>query len=119
MYRNVWENEELTQQQLRYAATDAYASLPIYEALAKRHAPCSLPDDAHPLTPVLLYDDNRKTIIAVGQLSPHMNDRSLDSIITFANSYRYYPVVSARCNSLFAVRTTDSSKSRARLTTEL
>ena len=99
-----WENEELTQQQLRYAAMDAYASLQvydkssqksykgsvpnqrstclcrIYEALAKIHAPCSLPDNACPLIPVLLYGDDRKTIIAAGQLSPHMNDRSLDGI---------------------------------------
>jgi hypothetical protein len=76
-----WENRTLTNEQLQYAAKDAYVSLRIYEELMKIDVPHPLPAFLHPFMPVLLlYSNDNTTIIAEAQISPHLNDRVYDGI---------------------------------------
>src|SRR5882757_8249460 len=69
---NQWENEDLSPEQLEYAAGDAYASLQIYHQLSVLDTPQPLPQvgELDPLTPVLVYNSEHTTVIARGRLSP-------------------------------------------------
>ncbi|GLB43789.1 putative essential for the formation of DNA replication focal centers [Lyophyllum shimeji] len=71
-----WEDEELTREQIQYAALDAYASLTIYHALAS--LPTPQPLSGHPAlgVPVLLFGNDRTRVLARGVVSPHVNDTS-------------------------------------------
>lgn len=76
-----WENDELTQEPLSYAALDAYACLQIYKELIKISAPCPLPDTMPiPHTPILLYHTDNTRMIASGVISPHSADARFDGI---------------------------------------
>lgn len=75
-----WENESLTEDQIRYAALDVYASLCIYQALIKIPAPGPLPPNLTPQSPVLLFNDDRTRLIARGSISSHLSDRAFDGI---------------------------------------
>jgi hypothetical protein len=79
---NQWENEDLSPEQLEYAARDAYASLQIYCQLSVLNAPQPLPQvgDLHPFTPVLIYNSENTTLIARGQLSPNLHIPQHDGI---------------------------------------
>ncbi|KAF8056942.1 hypothetical protein FPV67DRAFT_1637573 [Lyophyllum atratum] len=73
-------NETLSDDQIRYAALDAYASLAIYLELDKILKPHPLPRTLIPSTPVLLYNDDHTFVIARGHLSTHLEDKSFDGI---------------------------------------
>ena len=70
----------LTNEQLQYAAKDAFVSLRIYKELMKIDVPHPLPTFLHPFMPILLYSNDNTTIIAEAQISPHLNDRMYDGI---------------------------------------
>ncbi|KAJ3725737.1 hypothetical protein C8R42DRAFT_574618, partial [Lentinula raphanica] len=79
----LWENETLSEEQVRYAALDAYASLRIYEYLISVPTPLPLPPDSAPipLTPILLFGDDRSRLIARGCISEHYQPHgSYDSL---------------------------------------
>jgi hypothetical protein len=75
-----WENVVLSQEQLQYAAKDAYVSLLIYEELTKITVPHALPSSLHPSMPILLYSTDNTTVIAKGQISRYSRDRAYDGI---------------------------------------
>lgn len=78
-----WENATLTQGQLEYAASDAYAALLIYEKLAQLHVPvplsssCPLPPAQ---SPILIYSSDNTNIIAEAQVSHLTSSQQFDGI---------------------------------------
>ena len=68
----------LTEAQLGHAAQGAYASLCIYEKLAKITVLQPLPTAINPSLPVLLYSTDNTTVIAQGIISQHLNDHLFD-----------------------------------------
>ena len=68
----------LTEAQLHHAAQGAYASLCIYEKLAKITVLQPLPTAINPSLPVLLYSTDNTTVIAQGIISQHLNDHLFD-----------------------------------------
>lgn len=70
----------LSQEQLQYAAKDAYISLLIYEELTKITVPRALPLSLHPSMPILLYSTDNTTVIAEGQISRYSSDWAYDNI---------------------------------------
>ncbi|KAJ6545861.1 hypothetical protein DFH09DRAFT_1321402 [Mycena vulgaris] len=66
-----WSDAELTQAQLEYAARDAYASLRLYNEIAKTPLPSSPASNSTllPGTPVLLLTDDNKKPAARGIIS--------------------------------------------------
>ncbi|KAF8971765.1 hypothetical protein BDZ97DRAFT_1650519, partial [Flammula alnicola] len=75
-----WEEAELSQEMLNYAALDAYASLLVYEKLIQINPPQPLPDNLAALTSIILYHDDLSRIIARGHISEHHNDTEYDGI---------------------------------------
>ena len=77
-----WEDMTLTEEQLNYAARDAYASLIIHQYLSTVDVPRRLPEKltALALVPVLFYNTDNTVIIAEGQLSTHLGDAQYDGI---------------------------------------
>ncbi|KIM43648.1 hypothetical protein M413DRAFT_25977 [Hebeloma cylindrosporum] len=69
-----WENEVLTENQIAYAACDAYACLCIYEKLSTIETPQPLPPQPVPATPILLLNADNTTVIACGEILRHMYD---------------------------------------------
>ncbi|KAF5323995.1 hypothetical protein D9611_008386 [Ephemerocybe angulata] len=66
-----WERAHLTSEQMEYAACDAYAPLAIYRELSKLRVPQPLPQ----ILPqsgadILVYSQDRSSLIASGHLSP-------------------------------------------------
>ncbi|EDR10701.1 uncharacterized protein LACBIDRAFT_324541 [Laccaria bicolor S238N-H82] len=70
-------NKKLSEQ-LQHAAQGAYASLCIYEKLAKITVLQPLPTAINPSLPVLLYSTDNTTVIAQGIISQHLDDHSFD-----------------------------------------
>ncbi|KIK60525.1 hypothetical protein GYMLUDRAFT_261499 [Collybiopsis luxurians FD-317 M1] len=83
----LWENEDLSQEQLQYAALDAYASLRIYETLVNVPAPSPLPSDIPPApcTPIILFGGDKLHLIAHGQISEHYKPNIAWDSITVTN----------------------------------
>ena len=75
-----WEDITLTDDQLNYAARDAYASLVIYQHLSTIDVPRHLPSSLTALIPILLYNSDNTVIIAEGQISMHFNESQHDGI---------------------------------------
>ena len=75
-----WEDITLTDNQLNYAARDAYASLVIHQHLSTIDVPCHLPSLLTALIPVLLYNSDKTVVIAEGQISTHFNESQHDGI---------------------------------------
>ncbi len=76
-----WENDVLTEQQIMYAALNAYASLLIYDALMDIPVPAPLPSDPSIDTPVMLFADNTDNkLIAYGTISPHSTESTFNGI---------------------------------------
>lgn len=75
-----WEDITLTEEQLNYAARDAYASLIIHQYLSTVDVPCRLPTKLTALVPVLFYNADNTVIIAEGQLSTRLGDAQYDGI---------------------------------------
>ncbi|KAJ3558593.1 hypothetical protein NP233_g11480 [Leucocoprinus birnbaumii] len=71
---NEWENENLSEGHINYAARDAYASLVIYHALNAIPAPQPLPHDLSPNIPVILYHPDHGQLIAHGIISSRFSD---------------------------------------------
>ena len=65
-----WDNEQLSLEQLEYAAFDVLASLKIYEHLSKFNTFEVISENALPGTPVSVYHEDGQ-IIAQGMLSQH------------------------------------------------
>ena len=67
-----WSADELTEDQIQYAALDAWASLQIYKKLNSLQVPASVDFDAGLPTEyqVFIYQQDRTTIIARGIISP-------------------------------------------------
>ncbi|KAJ6538419.1 hypothetical protein B0H10DRAFT_2254857 [Mycena sp. CBHHK59/15] len=63
-----WENEELSQSQIRYAALDVYTSSRIHKFLSSIPIPVVLPKTVEVGTPVLLFNDDRTCLIARGSI---------------------------------------------------
>ncbi|KAJ6621548.1 ribonuclease H-like domain-containing protein [Mycena sp. CBHHK59/15] len=63
-----WENEELSQSQIRYAALDVYTSSRIHEFLSSIPIPVVLPKTVEVGTPVLLFNDDCTRLIARGSI---------------------------------------------------
>jgi hypothetical protein len=76
----LWEEKELSQEQIQYAASDVYASLRIYEALSLISLPKVLPSVLLPGLYVLLFGDNKSRLVARGQISPYNSRSSFDNI---------------------------------------
>ena len=70
----------LTEEQLNYAARDAYASLEIYQHLSMIEVPCCLHANLTALAPVLFYNADNTVVIAEGQISIHLEDAQYDGI---------------------------------------
>lgn len=66
---SAWERRKLTDEQIRYAACDAYAPLLIYKKLSTLSVPQKLSEPLMPSMPVLLYNADSTTIIARGHLA--------------------------------------------------
>jgi hypothetical protein len=78
---SAWEDSELSNELLNYAALDAYASLLIYQHLARIELPRPLPTGTlEPRTPVILYHDDLSRIICRGYISPRISDPEHDGI---------------------------------------
>ncbi|KAF6763228.1 hypothetical protein DFP72DRAFT_1000650 [Ephemerocybe angulata] len=77
-----WEQDELTDEQVQYAACDAYAPLLIYQELSKLRVPQPLPSILPPesAVDVLLYNQDRSTVLASGYLSPRPFPIEFDEI---------------------------------------
>jgi len=75
-----WEDITLTEDQLNYAARDAYASLMIHQHLSTIDVPCRLPSHLAALVPVLFYNSDNTVVIAEGQISIHFNELRHDGI---------------------------------------
>jgi hypothetical protein len=75
-----WEDITLTDDQLNYAARDAYASLVIHQHLSTIDVPRHLPSCLTALVPVLFYNSDNTVIIAEGQISIHFNESQHDGI---------------------------------------
>jgi hypothetical protein len=74
-----WEQRKLTEEQIRYAACDAYAPLLLYHALSRLGVPKKLVElISH--TPVLLYNADSTTIIARGRLAAEVHPKSFENI---------------------------------------
>ena len=73
-----WEELTLTEEQLNYAARDAYASLSIHQYLSSVDVPRRLPEKLTALVPVLLYNADNTVVIAEGQISVHLSDAQYD-----------------------------------------
>ncbi len=76
-----WNNTTLSQEQISYAALDAYTSLQVYRELMKVPAPGLLPSGPLlPSLPVLLYHTDNTRLIARGTISLHSSDKRYDEI---------------------------------------
>ena len=75
-----WEDITLTDDQLNYAARDAYASLVIHQHLSTIDVPRRLPSCLTALTPVLFYNSDNTVVIAEGQISTHFNESQHDGM---------------------------------------
>ncbi|KAF5370456.1 hypothetical protein D9615_009773 [Tricholomella constricta] len=75
-----WEDEDLTPEQIQYAALDVHASLSVYDALTKLSSPQPLPSNPEIGTPVILFNTDRSAILARGHISPYMKNGSFDGI---------------------------------------
>jgi hypothetical protein len=75
-----WEDITLTENQLNYAARDAYASLVIHQHLSTIDVPHHLPSCLTALAPVLFYNSDNTVVIAEGQISTHFNKSQHDGI---------------------------------------
>ncbi|KAG6848087.1 hypothetical protein H0H93_003468 [Arthromyces matolae] len=66
-----WENQELTDRQLEYAARDAYACLQIYQKINTSPQPTMLPDTQRDSVglPVIVLTEDSKAIAARGVIS--------------------------------------------------
>ncbi|KAF6741868.1 hypothetical protein DFP72DRAFT_745995, partial [Ephemerocybe angulata] len=76
-----WERAHLTAEQMEYAACDAYTPLEIYQELSKLRVPQPLPQ----ILPqsgadILVYSQDRSSIVASGHLSPLPFPIKYDSI---------------------------------------
>ncbi|EKM80528.1 hypothetical protein AGABI1DRAFT_91692 [Agaricus bisporus var. burnettii JB137-S8] len=76
---NQWENDNLTPQQLNYAAQDVYAALCIYKSLYQIPLPSPLPTNPEIGLQVQIYHDDHTRLIAYGQIS-HQSPRCLDGV---------------------------------------
>ncbi|KAF6750676.1 hypothetical protein DFP72DRAFT_817488, partial [Ephemerocybe angulata] len=74
--------DDLTDEQVQYAACDAYAPLLIYQELSKLRVPQPLPSILPPESTVdiLLYNQDRSTVLASGYLSPRPFPIEFDEI---------------------------------------
>ena len=70
----------MTDDQLNYAARDAYASLVIHQHLSTIDVPRHLPSRLTALVPVLFYNSDNTVVIAEGQISTHFNESRHDGI---------------------------------------
>lgn len=77
---SAWEHDTLTAEQQQYAALDAFAALKIYQQLAAIPVPQPLPQVPVPSKPVLLYQADKTTTIARGQLSSMLSGGTFDTI---------------------------------------
>ncbi|KAF8870351.1 hypothetical protein CPB84DRAFT_1754505 [Gymnopilus junonius] len=75
-----WDSEELTHNQLEYAACDAWACLKIYEKLSCIDLPQPLSSKPVPSTSVLLYSSDNTKVIAHGLISSYTGDEIFDHI---------------------------------------
>ncbi|XP_006457870.1 hypothetical protein AGABI2DRAFT_215844 [Agaricus bisporus var. bisporus H97] len=73
-------DEILSNDQINYAARDAYASLAIYNVLITIPTPHPLSDILTPQTPVFLYHRDNTRIIAHGKLSTRLGQTTYDGI---------------------------------------
>jgi len=74
-----WEQRKLTEEQIRYAACDAYAPLLLYHALSRLGVPKKLVEFI-PHTPILLYNADSTTVIARGRLAAMVHPKSFENI---------------------------------------
>lgn len=88
-----WEESELSEGHINYAARDAYVSLKIFDTLNTIPTPQPLPPVITPGLYVALYAPDNTRVIAVGHLSPRLtqsryddiNVTSMRTVITVAN----------------------------------
>jgi hypothetical protein len=77
---NQWENDELTKDQIDYAAQDAYVSLVLYHAISRIPTPQPLPEHPKPGLPVHIYHDDNTRLIAYGRISQNCENKECDGI---------------------------------------
>ena len=75
-----WENRELTEAQINYAACDVYVSLLLYNELSKFSIPRALSTKPPASAPILLYHTDNTLVIAYGRLSAPSNISEIDGI---------------------------------------
>ncbi|KAF5315639.1 hypothetical protein D9611_004974 [Ephemerocybe angulata] len=77
-----WEQDNLTDEQVQYAACDAYAPLLIYQELSKLRVPQPLPSILPPqgTVDVLVYNQDRSTVLASGYISARPFPIEFDNI---------------------------------------
>ena len=75
-----WENRELTEAQIDYAACDVYVSLLLYNELSKFSIPRALSTKPPASAPILLYHTDNTLVIAYGRLSAPSNISEIDGI---------------------------------------
>lgn len=69
-----WDNIELSNAQVDYAASDAYVALLVYQSLEKVQRLGNVPDNASPDLQVSIYQHNSQKIIALGTWSSHNSE---------------------------------------------
>jgi hypothetical protein len=72
---SAWEDADLSDEQIRYAALDVHASLSIYHELMKIQVPSPLPTGPlDSMMPILLFNNDRTRLLARGVISLHTHD---------------------------------------------
>lgn len=69
-----WDRETLSDDQVRYAATDAYASLAVYNSLMRIPTPGNLPAIPPPGLPISIWHDDGSRLIAHGVVAKQVEN---------------------------------------------
>ncbi|KAG6835921.1 hypothetical protein H0H93_013330 [Arthromyces matolae] len=77
---STWDSHDLTEDQIRYAAVDAHASLSVYNPVISIPSPQCFSTRPEVGTPVLLFSNDNTRVVARGVVSQHQNNSNYMNI---------------------------------------